>query len=103
MLAPGSVGILYALEVPRIRAVFGLKTWFDAADRGSLRTMATAEHEIVYDIATRDELRGELEKLARERLGMSADDFLEQWKAGDLDEFSPTVSRVALLARLITD
>ncbi len=66
--------------------------------------MATAEHEIVYDIATRDELRAELDKLARERMGITGDEFLERWRAGDLDEFSPTVSGVtAVLARLITD
>jgi hypothetical protein len=65
--------------------------------------MAIAEHDVIYEHVTRDELLTELDRLARARLGMSGDDFLAQWRAGELDEFSPTVSRLAVLARLITD
>jgi hypothetical protein len=66
--------------------------------------MAIAEHDIAgYDVATRDELRGDLDQLSRELLGLNGEEFLEQWKAGRLDDFSPRVSRVALLARLIND
>jgi hypothetical protein len=65
--------------------------------------MAILEHDTAYEYTTRDEIHGELDRLARDRLGISGDEFLDQLKAGRLDEFSPTVSRLAVLARLITD
>ena len=66
--------------------------------------MAIAGHDIAaYDTATRDELRSDLDQLSRDLLGLSGEEFLEQWKAGKLDDFAPRVSRVALLARLVND
>jgi hypothetical protein len=65
--------------------------------------MATVEHDTTYEYTTRDEIRIELDRLARDRLGISGEDFIARWQGGRLDEFSPTVSRIAVLARLITD
>jgi hypothetical protein len=65
--------------------------------------VATVEHDIIYEQVTRDELRTEVDRYACERLGMSGEDFLTRWRAGELDEFSPTVSRIAVLARLLID
>ena len=58
--------------------------------------------DAVMGRVTPDELRQELDRLARERLGMPADEFLERLKSGELDLESPTVSRLAILARLLT-
>lgn len=66
--------------------------------------MAIAERECsTYEIATRDEICAELDRLARERLDMSGEDFLRRLSAGELDEYSPSVSRIAVLARIFAD
>lgn len=59
--------------------------------------MATIERKTV----TREEVQDELDRLAREELGISADDFLVRYCAGELDLNSPTVLRVSVLARLL--
>jgi len=51
---------------------------------------------------TKDELMAALDREARERLGMSGERFLTRYRAGALDTDSPSVSQVAVLARLIT-
>jgi len=65
--------------------------------------MATAEHEVTYERVTPEEIMVQLDRLARDRLGMSGEEFLAQWRARALDAFSPAVSRIAVLARLLTD
>lgn len=65
--------------------------------------MPTVEFEVVDDRLTRAEIRDELDRAARERLGMSGGEFFTQWKAGKLDEFEPKIARLAVLARLLTD
>lgn len=75
-----------------------------AVVRGTVDRMAIAERECsTYEIATRDEICAELDRLARERLDMSGEDFLRRLSAGELDEYSPSVSRIAVLARIIAD
>lgn len=66
--------------------------------------MATLEFEAV-DAAplTRDEIRAAIGSAAREWLGISCDEFLARLSAGELDQFEPRVSQLALLARLLTD
>jgi len=63
--------------------------------------MATAEDHAPSERVTSQELRAELDSLANERLGMSGNQFLQQLRAGELDPYSPRVSRLAILARLI--
>ena len=65
--------------------------------------MATVEFEAAEERLSRADIHAELDRAARERLGMSADEFLERLAAGDLDEFEPKIARLAVLARLITD
>lgn len=65
--------------------------------------MATVEQDIIYERVTHDDLMREIDRLARERLGLSGEAFLARWRAEELDPFSPTVSRIAVLARLVTD
>jgi hypothetical protein len=65
--------------------------------------MATAEFEAIDDRLTRDDIRHELDRAARESLGMSGDEFFEQWRTGNLDEFEPKIARLAVLARLVTN
>jgi hypothetical protein len=65
--------------------------------------MATAEFGAVEDRLTRADIRAVLDDAARERLGMSGEEFFDQWQAGKLDEFEPKIARLALLARLLTD
>jgi hypothetical protein len=63
--------------------------------------MATAEHDVAFETATRDEIHAELDILTQEALGISADEFIERWSDGDLDSFDPTVARLGVLARLL--
>lgn len=64
--------------------------------------MATAEHQAVVERLTRDEILDEMDRLAQARLGISGEEFFVRWQAGGLDEFDPTVARIAVLARLLT-
>jgi hypothetical protein len=48
-----------------------------------------------------DEIWQELDSLAHERLGMSADEFVAKWRSGGLDPGSGTEARLAILARLV--
>ena len=57
----------------------------------------------VEDRLTRAEVRDEIDRAARDQLGMTGDEFFEQWRAGNLDEFEPKIARLAVLARLLTD
>lgn len=63
--------------------------------------MATAEHKVVFETATREEIYAELDQLARETLDISADEFVERWTSGELDPYDPTVARLAVFARLL--
>lgn len=63
--------------------------------------MATIEEVPVFETVTREELLEELDKDSRESMGLSAEEFLGKLRAGELDSYSPTVSRLAVLARLI--
>ena len=63
--------------------------------------MATVEFDVVHVETTRDEIRAELDQLAREALGISGEQFVERMSTGDLDAFDPTVARLAVLARLL--
>jgi hypothetical protein len=63
--------------------------------------MATAEDFVPSETATAKELHAELDSLAQQRLGMAGDEFIAALTAGKLDPYSPTVSRLAILARLI--
>ena len=58
--------------------------------------MATADYTI-----TKEELLAELDRLAQEKLGISAEEFMERYNAGLLDDGSPTVSHLAVFARLL--
>lgn len=46
------------------------------------------------------ELHAELDRLAWDRAGISADEFLRRWRAGELDDSEPKIARLAVLARL---
>ena len=61
--------------------------------------MSTVERELL----TREELRAELDRVARERLGLGVDEFLEQYAAARIDLTSPRTWRAALLARLLLE
>jgi hypothetical protein len=63
--------------------------------------MATTD--VLFESLTRDELRDELDRLAQEKLGLSADEFIARYRAGELDLDSPAVLRIAVLARLLND
>jgi hypothetical protein len=57
---------------------------------------------MIYEIITHEELRAALDRLALKGLGVSGQDFVAQLDRGELDESSPTVSRLAMLARVLT-
>ena len=59
--------------------------------------MATVQHEKV----TRELLHERLDVLTREKLGLSADEFIDRYKAGTLDLTSAAMSNLAVLARLL--
>jgi hypothetical protein len=59
--------------------------------------MATVQYETV----TVDELRRRLDKLSRQTLGISADDFLERYRTGHLETAGARSWRLVLLAQLI--
>jgi hypothetical protein len=56
---------------------------------------------IQYETLTRDELRESLNALTLKVLGMTADEFIEEYRARRLNMASPTVSRLASLARIL--
>jgi hypothetical protein len=64
--------------------------------------LATAEHDVVFETVSKEELHAELDRLAHVELGMTADTFMAQWAKGDLDPFDPTYSRLGVLARLLS-
>jgi len=47
------------------------------------------------------ELRARLDVLTRKKLGISADEFVERCRTETLDMSSPSVSRLAILGRLL--
>jgi hypothetical protein len=61
--------------------------------------MATVEYQRV----TVAELRSTLDALTREKLGLSADQFLDRCRTRELDTTSPSISRLAVLGRLILE
>lgn len=63
--------------------------------------MATVEFDVVRVETTRDEIRAELDQLAREALDISGEEFVTRLNNGGLDAFDPTVARLAVLARLL--
>jgi hypothetical protein len=63
--------------------------------------MATIEHEVVFETATREEIHAELDALAHDAFGLTADEFAQRLESGELDALNPTVGRLAVLARLI--
>jgi len=50
---------------------------------------------------TRDQLREQLDVLTREKLGLTADEFVERYQAGSLNLTSASMSNLAILARLL--
>jgi hypothetical protein len=64
--------------------------------------MATAEHKPEFETVTRDEVRAELDRAARDTLGISGGDFVRRLSSGELTESAPAVWRLAVLARLLT-
>lgn len=63
--------------------------------------MATVESDVIHQVATLDEVRDVLDEMAQEALAISGEEFLERWRAGDLDDLDPTVARLAVFARLL--
>lgn len=63
--------------------------------------MATVDEYVPAERVTTKELYAALDALTQERLGQSADEFIAALKAGDHDVYSPTVARLAILARLL--
>lgn len=59
--------------------------------------MATIETERI----SLDELSDQLDALAREKLGISGEEFLHRCRDHSLDMASPGVSRLAVLGRLL--
>lgn len=59
--------------------------------------MTTVPHEHL-SVA---ELRDSLDAQAREKLGLSAEEFLDRIRSRTLDMGSPAVSRLAILGRLL--
>ena len=60
-------------------------------------TTATVQHESL----SVQELHDRLDVLTREKLGLSADDFIARCREQGLNMASPVVSRLASLARLL--
>jgi hypothetical protein len=56
-----------------------------------------------FESLTRTEVFEELDRATQEKLGLSGDEFIERYYEGQLDLDSPTVSRLAVLARLLKD
>jgi hypothetical protein len=73
----------------------------EGLEAGKEGGMTTTEDFAPVERVTTGELRAALDALARERVGLSAEEFIAALKAGELDPYSPTVSRLAILARLI--
>jgi hypothetical protein len=61
--------------------------------------MPTVEHITL----TQEEIRKELDDAAQRVLGLDVDEFLERYRAGELDADDPTVLRLTILARLLAD
>jgi hypothetical protein len=59
--------------------------------------VATIQHERV----TREELLARLDELTQEKLGFTAEEFIERYKGGTLDLTSASMSNLAVLARLV--
>lgn len=58
----------------------------------------TANHEVEVVELSRQEGRAMLDQAARDTLGISADEFLSKWDAGEYeDSDDPAVTRVAML------
>lgn len=55
----------------------------------------------VHEKVTRDRLHEQLDELTREKLALSADEFIERYRAGTLDLTSASMSNLAVLARLL--
>ena len=62
-------------------------------------TMATVEHKTL----THDDVKAELDEGAQAVLGLSADEFIARYQAGDLDLYSVPVLRLSVLARLLLE
>jgi hypothetical protein len=50
---------------------------------------------------TQEEIRAELDRLARQKFSLSADEFLDRYEHNRLDLSSPSVARLSILARLL--
>lgn len=56
------------------------------------------DHEVEVVEVTREQGRAMLDRAARDELGMSGDQFLARWDAGDYEDADdPAVTRVAML------
>jgi hypothetical protein len=56
---------------------------------------------VTHEHLSTAELRDLLDAQAREKLGLSAEEFLERCRSRTLDMGSPAVSRLAVLGRLL--
>jgi hypothetical protein len=57
-----------------------------------------ADHEVEVVEVTREQGRAMLDRAARDELGISAEQFLAKWDAGEYEDADdPTVTRVAML------
>ena len=53
-----------------------------------------------YEQTTREEIRKEVARIARESFGLSAEEFMMRVRSGRLRRDDPSVARLALLARV---
>ena len=56
---------------------------------------------VSYEHVTKEQLRAELDQLARARYGLTVDEFLDRYRRGEIDGESVEGADLILLARLV--